>query len=100
MIVAKFETVDKGWYSNFFCSHSEWGWACLFFKVSSGFKQGDPLSPPTIYCVMEVLNKILLRARELELFKILKVNEGELIEEVTHLFFADDTLLLRKVDYG
>lgn len=40
---------------------------------------------------MEVLNKILLRVRELQLFRGFKGGEGEHTEEVVYLFFTDDT---------
>lgn len=40
---------------------------------------------------MDVLNKMLLKASVLKLFKCLKVGEGEYNEEVTHSFFANDT---------
>lgn len=43
--------------------------------------------------VMEALNKMHLRARYFELFKGLKVGDGERVEEVNHLFFVDDTFL-------
>lgn len=47
---------------------------------------------------MEVLNKMLRRATELELFRGLKVGAGEHTEEVTHLLFADDTILFYESD--
>lgn len=43
---------------------------------------------------MEYFNRIILRACELEIFLGLKVSDRECVEEITHLFFAYDTLLL------
>lgn len=42
---------------------------------------------------MEALNKLLLRVRELELFKCLNVDMDYHMEEVAHLFFMDDNLV-------
>lgn len=42
---------------------------------------------------MKALNKMLLGARELDLFKCLKVGVGEHTEEKIHIFFANDTML-------
>lgn len=41
---------------------------------------------------MEPLNKLFIRVRELGFFSGIKVDEGKTIKEVTHLFFANDTL--------
>lgn len=46
--------------------------------------------------VIEVLNKFLLKAKELDLFKGLKVGKREKSEDVSHLFFMDDTLVFCK----
>lgn len=54
----------------------------------------DPLSPVSFIAVLEALNKLLLRAREVGLFRGLCIGKGEERVEVTHLFFANDTLLL------
>lgn len=40
---------------------------------------------------MEALNKLLSRAKELELFKGLKVSRYDHIEKIMHIFFADNT---------
>lgn len=41
-----------------------------------------------------MLNRLLLRARELDLFRGFKTVEGETYGEVTHLLFADNTFVL------
>lgn len=46
------------------------------------------------------LNKLLLKDRELSLFRGLKVGEGEQKEEVTYLFFAYNTLGFCEADEG
>lgn len=40
--------------------------ASNFFKASHWLRQGDPLSPLFFIVVMEALNKLLMRAKELE----------------------------------
>lgn len=47
---------------------------------------------------MEALNRMLIRARELDLFKGLKVGLGKHTEEITCLFFADNTILFYEQD--
>lgn len=59
-----------------------------FFKASRGLR-GDPLSPLLFIVVMEVLNKIVIRDRELELFKSRKVEGGKHVKEIIYLFFAN-----------
>lgn len=71
-----------------------------FFKASRGFRQDDPLPPLLFIVVIKELNKIMLRLREIDLFKGLKVGVGEHMQEVTHLFFVDDTLGFHEPDEG
>lgn len=52
-----------------------------FFKTSRGLRQGDPLSLLLLIAVIEGLNKMLLRVRELELFTGSNVSKGEHMEE-------------------
>ena len=59
------------------------------FGVGRGLRQGDPLSSFLFNIVVEALSKMLLKARDLNLFKD-KVFGGN---QITHLQFADDTLL-------
>lgn len=51
------------------------------------------MSSLLLIVVMEALNMMLLRTRELELFKSLKVGRDDHMDEVTNLFFADNTLI-------
>lgn len=67
------------------------------FKSSKGLRQGDPLSPLLFIVVMKDLNRMLLKARELNLFSGLHVGDGSCMEEITHLFFTDDVLLFCKL---
>lgn len=49
---------------------------------------------------MEVLNRMLICAREHSLLRYLKVGAQNYIEEVTHLFFIDDAMLFCEPDKG
>lgn len=73
------------------------GASSLFFKASRSLRQSDFLSFPLFIVVMEVQNKMLLRTRDMEL-KGLKVGEDKQMEEVTHLFFTDYTLVLCELE--
>lgn len=55
--------------------------------------QGNPLSSLMFIVIMGTLNRMSLRARDFGMFKGLKVGDGGRVEEVIHLFFADDILL-------
>ena len=65
-----------------------------FFDSSRGLRQGDPLSPMLFLIVMEVLSRMLRRVEGAGLFHGFKVESrrggGE---SVSHLLFADDTIL-------
>ena len=67
------------------------GCPCKPFRMGRGLRQGDPLSPFLFVLVTEVLNRVLIRAAEVGLFKGLQI--GSHRETLTHLQFADDTLL-------
>lgn len=41
------------------------GGLSTFFKASRGIRQGDTFFPPLFIIMMEVLNKLLVRARDL-----------------------------------
>jgi len=67
------------------------GCPCKPFRMGRGLRQGDPLSPFLFVLVTEVLNRVMIRAAEVGLFKGLQI--GSHRETLTHLQFADDTLL-------
>ena len=61
------------------------------FKMGRGLRQGDPLSPFLFVIMSEVLNKMLQQAIRLQLFKGITVGSKDI--QVSHLQFADDTLI-------
>lgn len=61
------------------------------FCPQRGLRQGDPLSPFLFNIVTEGLNILLSRAKELDIIKGAEVGSNGL--RVTHLQFADDTIL-------
>lgn len=63
------------------------------FTALRGLRKGDPLSPLLFIIVMEALNKLLDRAKELKLLQeIFMGHRGNQIE-LTHLFFVDDAFI-------
>lgn len=70
-----------------------------FFASSRGLHQGDPLLPIIFVIVMEALSRILSRATiggYLSRFWVDLHNANPL--EISHLFFADDSLIMCDVD--
>ena len=61
------------------------------FFIGKGLRQGDPLSPFLFNLVVEVLSKMMDKARERGMIKGIGFNNDEL--HITHLQFADDTML-------
>ena len=59
--------------------------------MKRGLRQGDPLSPFLFLIMAEVLNKMLLKAEAMGFFKGVEVGGDQV--KVTHLQFADDTLI-------
>ncbi|KAK3217810.1 hypothetical protein Dsin_011780 [Dipteronia sinensis] len=61
------------------------------FGIGRGLMQGDPMSPFLFNIVVEALNRLLLKARDLNLFRGKVFGRGRI--HLTHLQFADDTIL-------
>ena len=62
------------------------------FKMGRGLRQGDPLSPFLFVLIGEVLNKMMIKAKDMGFCKGLQVGRRNI--QVSHLQFADDTLTL------
>ena len=60
------------------------------FKGSRGLRQGDPLSPFLFTIVVDVLGRLIDKAKECNVIQGFSMGRDKV--EVTHLQFADDTL--------
>ncbi|RVX02248.1 LINE-1 reverse transcriptase-like [Vitis vinifera] len=86
-----------------------WMWSCIssakfsvmvngvpagFFPSSKGLRQGDPLSPYLFVMGMEVLDVLIRRAVEGGFLSGCNIRGGsESPLHISHLFFADDTII-------
>ena len=61
------------------------------FKLHRGLRQGDPLSPFLFDLAVETLSLIIQKASNLKLWEGIEVCKGGM--KVTHLQYADDTIL-------
>jgi hypothetical protein len=61
------------------------------FQPERGLRQGDPLSPYLFILCADVLSALITKAQERKLIHGVKVAPGA--PEITHLFFADDSLM-------
>ncbi|RVW40734.1 Transposon TX1 uncharacterized 149 kDa protein [Vitis vinifera] len=70
-----------------------------FFSTFRGLRQGDPLSPYLFVLIMEALSSLISRAEENGFIRGFKATgrRGEGVS-VSHLLFADDTLLFCEDD--
>ena len=67
------------------------GFRTKFFNMHKGLHQGDPLSVFLFVLVAEVLNRMIVKAKEARLIDGLLVGKNKV--ELTHLYFANDTIL-------
>lgn len=67
-----------------------------FFGSTRGIRQGDPLSPLLIVLVIEAFNKMIGHAEGPQGFEV--GTERGTILTISHLFFADDTLVFCGAD--
>jgi len=75
------------------------GAPCKPFKMGRGLRQGDPISPFLFVMMTEVLNKLLSKAAAAGFFQGIHIGTGNV--NITHLQFADDTLIFcePEIDY-
>lgn len=68
------------------------------FKPTRGLRQGDPLSPYLFVLCMEVLGQTISRAVELKTWTPVRLaRPGPM---VSHIFFADDLLLVGEASFS
>ena len=69
------------------------------FFPTRGLRQGDPLSPLLFISVMETLSRLITKANEVGFLEGIYINSCSLEDVlISHLLFADDTLIFCKPD--
>jgi len=77
------------------------GDAAGFFPSTRGLRQGDPLSPLLFILVMETLSRLICKATEVGFLEVIHINSSRSEDMwVSHLLFADDTLIFCKPEVG
>ncbi|CAN1135074.1 LINE-1 retrotransposable element ORF2 protein, partial [Linum perenne] len=91
----------------------DWMWSCIsspffsvlvngeskgYFKSERGLRQGDSLSPFLFTCVMEVLSGMFRVVRGAGLFSGFFMDEANRRGEVSHVLYADDTIVFCEAD--
>jgi len=72
-----------------------------FFSAERGLRQGDPLSPFLFLLAMEGLNNMIKSAKVRGWLRGFEVSRPEVDNvEITHLQYADDTLIVCDADEG
>ncbi|GKV29990.1 hypothetical protein SLEP1_g38860 [Rubroshorea leprosula] len=66
------------------------------FKMEKGLRQGDPIAPFLFLIVAKGLNVLIESAVNKELFQGIPVGSGDL--NISHLQFADDTVIMGKAE--
>ena len=75
------------------------GSQCGFFPSSRGIQQGDPLFPMLFVIIMEAFSRLIVKATSAGMlmgFSVGSIDSDPL--EVSHLLFADDTLIFCEAD--
>ena len=86
-------------FSSLFCSVLVNGNSRGFFHTSRGLRQGDPLSLLLFLLIMEALSRMLDKATEGVFISSFSVgNSNRNILTISHLLFADDTLIMCGVE--
>jgi hypothetical protein len=92
-----FNSVEIKFYTHFSILIN--GSSCDFFESSRGLRQGDPLSPLLFVIIMEALSKMMDQVVGGGLVSGFSVGrEAPRLIMVSHLPFADDTLIFRDAD--
>ena len=66
------------------------------FNASRGIRQGDPLSPFIFVLVVDALNRLVVRARDVGLIEGFEIGRDRV--KLSHLQFADDTIFFLPKD--